>query len=103
MNILNRIFGINYRTTILGIGVIVAAAGRIGLAYKTKDFTAIANDGQLIMETAGGVLAGLALLFTKDAKVTGAGTLAKTVDSTGTVTNADGKVVDQQPQQPPLR
>ena len=102
MNPLARILGVNYRTTILGIGVIFAAVGRIGLAYRARDFTALANDGQLIAETVAGILAGLGLLIAKDANVTGAGTLAKTVEGDGTVKNIEGEVVAKQPTSPPI-
>lgn len=101
MDLLARILGVNYRTTILGIGVIFAAVGRIMLAYRARDFTSLANDGQLISETIAGILAGLGLFIAKDATVTGAGTLAKTVASDGTVKNIEGEVVAQQPQAPP--
>jgi uncharacterized membrane-anchored protein len=99
--VLTKIFGINYRTSILAVGVIVAAAGRVVLAYKAKDFTALANDGQLIMETAAALLAGLGLFIAKDAKVTGVGSQAKSVDSTGVVKNIEGDVVARQSVVPP--
>jgi hypothetical protein len=101
MDALTKILGINYRTTILGIGVIVAAVGRILIAWRTKDFTAIAEDGQLVAETVAAILAGLGLFIAKDSTVTGVGVLAKTVDSAGTLTNIDGAVVGQQPPAPP--
>jgi hypothetical protein len=101
MEILNKVFGINYRTTILGIGVVFAAAGRVVLAYKAKDFSALAEDGQLIMETTAALLAGLGLLIAKDAKVTGVGTQAKAVDSSGVVKNVEGEVIARQPAMPP--
>jgi len=101
MNPLAKILGINYRTTILGIGVVFAAVGRIALAYRARDFNSLANDGQLIAETVAGILAGLGLFIAKDANVTGAGTLAKTVGGDGTVKNTEGEVVSRQPQAPP--
>lgn len=99
MTSLNSIFGINYRTTIIGIGVIVAAGGRIAMAFRTKqyDFVALAEDGQLIMTTLSMVLGGLGLLITKDSSVTGVGSTAKAVDSAGVVTNAEGAKVGKQP------
>lgn len=102
MNPLAKILGINYRTTILGIGVIVAATSRIAIAYRTRDFEALANDGQLIAETVAALLAGFGLFIAKDSTVTGAGTLAKTVEGDGTVKNVDGEVVTIQPQAPPV-
>lgn len=101
MDALNKILGINYRTTILGIGVIVAAVGRLVLAYKAKDFTSLANDGQLIAETVAALLAGLGLFVAKDSSVTGTGSQAKSVDSAGTITNVEGQAVGHQPTLPP--
>lgn len=97
MTIFNKVFGVNYRTTILGIGVIVAALSRVAMAWKVKDFTALAEDGQLIMETLAALLAGLGLFIAKDANVIGAGSQAKSVDSSGTVKNVEGEVVGVQP------
>lgn len=97
MTIFNKVFGVNYRTTILGIGVIFAALGRVAMAWRVKDFTALAEDGQLIMETLAALLAGLGLFIAKDSNVIGAGSQAKTVDSSGAVKNAEGEVVGTQP------
>lgn len=101
MNPLSKLLGINWRTTILGVGVIFAAVGRIMLAYRARDFESLANDGQLIAETIAAILAGLGLFIAKDASVTGVGTQAKTVESDGTVVNVQGTVVGQQPPAPP--
>lgn len=93
MDALNKIFGINYGTTILGIGVIFAAVGRVAVAWRTKDFTALATDGQLIMTTAASILTGLGLLVAKDRNVSGAGNKSVSVDSDGVVTNTEGKEI----------
>lgn len=90
MDILNKIFGINYGTTILGIGVIFAAVGRVGIAWKAKDFTQLAADGDLIMTTLAALLAGVGLILAKDRNVSGAGTKSVSVDSSGLVTNTEG-------------
>lgn len=101
MDVLRRILGVNYRTTILGIGVIVAAVGRILLAWKTKDFSAIADDSQLIVETITALLIGLGLYIAKDANVTGVGSQAKTVGSDGIVKNVEGEKIGTQAETPP--
>ncbi len=96
-SILAKLLGLNYRTTILGVGVIVAAIGRVGMAWRNRDFMALANDGQLIAETVTALLAGVGLFIAKDSSVIGAGGSAKTVASDGTVTNVAGATVGQQP------
>lgn len=82
------ILGINWKTTLAGITVIIAAVGRIVLAYRTKDFGAIITDGQLVISTVLAIVAGLGLINSKDGNTTGAGTGAKKVESDGTVTHA---------------
>jgi hypothetical protein len=96
MNILAKVLGVNYRTTILGVGIIFAAVGRVALAYRARDFESLAKDGQLIAETVTGLLAGFGLAIAKDSSVTGAGSMAKTVESDGTVRNIEGDVVARQ-------
>jgi hypothetical protein len=83
MGFINKLLGINWKTTLAGLAVIAAAAGRVLVAYRTKDFSAIVTDGQLIFETLGILLAGLGLIKAKDQNVTGAGPGATNVD-TGT-------------------
>jgi len=102
MDWINKVLGINWKTTILGIGVIVAASGRFALAFRSKnyDFIALADDGQLIMTTLTGILAGVGLTKAKDQNVTGTGSGAVSVDSAGTVTNREGTVVGKQPEEP---
>lgn len=97
MSWINTLLGINWKTTLAGLAVIVAAFGRIAVAYKTKDFGAIFTDGQLILETVGMLIAGWGLLKAKDQNVTGTGAVAKSVDSAGTLTNREGDVVGKQP------
>lgn len=94
---LKRILGINWKTTLAGVTVLIAAVGRIAIAYKTKDIGAILTDGQLVLSTVIGIVAGLGLIKAKDQNVTGTGTAARSVDSSGEVTNREGTVVGQQP------
>lgn len=98
MDWVNKVLGINWKTTILGIGVIVAAGGRFVLAFRSKnyDFSMLAEDGQLIMTTLTGILAGFGLTKAKDQNVTGTGSGAKSVDSSGVLTNIQGDVVGVQ-------
>jgi hypothetical protein len=96
-SLFQKILGINWKTTLAGIAVVIAAVSRIAVAYRTRDFEAIFTDGQLILETLGILLAGLGLLRAKDANVTGVGTAAKAVDSSGVVTNVEGDKVGKQP------
>lgn len=85
---LKALLGINWKTTLAGVTAIIAAFGRIAVAWRTRDFSAIFTDGQLIVETIGMIVLGLGLLKAKDQNVTGAGTAAKTIHSDGTVEHA---------------
>lgn len=96
----DKLLGINWKTTLAGIMAIITALSRIAVAYRTRDFAAIFTDAQLILETAGLIIAGLGLLKAKDQNVTGVGAVAKAVDSEGTVTNREGAVVGHQPVKP---
>lgn len=97
MDWINKLLGINWKTTLAGISVIVAAVGRIALAYRTKDFEAIFTDGQLVLSTVIGIIAGLGLIKAKDQNVTGTGSQAAIVDNAGTMTNREGAIVGHQP------
>lgn len=94
---LNKLLGINWRTSLAAWSAIVAAIGRIIIAWRAKDFQAIFTDGQLIFETVGLLLVALGLMKAKDQNVTGTGAVAKSVDSSGIVTNREGEVVGKQP------
>lgn len=96
----DKLLGINWKTTLAGIMAIVAALGRIAVAYRTRDFESIFTDGQFVLTTAFGIIVGLGLLKAKDQNVTGVGAVAKAVDSEGTVTNREGAVVGHQPVKP---
>lgn len=78
------LLGVNWKTTLAGITALVAAFGRIALAWKTKDFAAILTDGQLMLATLLSVAIGLGLIKAKDQNVTGAGPNAAIVHSDGT-------------------
>lgn len=82
---MKALLGLNWKTTLAGLAVIVAAFGRIALAYRTKDFSTIFTDGQLVLSTLVGIAAGLGLIKAKADNVTGAGENAKIVHNDGTV------------------
>lgn len=94
---LTALLGVNWKTTLAGLSVIVAGLGRIVLAWKSRDFESVLTDGQLLLSTLIAVLAGLGLVKAKDQNIIGAGATAKTVDSDGQVINREGIVVGQQP------
>lgn len=91
--IISKLLGINYRTTLAGFMAIVAAVGRIAVAYRTRDFEAIITDGQLIIETVGIIMLGLGLMKAKDQSVTGAGPVAVQVAADGSATDREGEDV----------
>lgn len=94
---MDKLLGINWKTTLAGIAVIVAAGGRILVAYRTRDFESILTDGQLLLETLSLVIVGLGLAKAKDQNVTGTGSAAATVNDSGVMTDREGKVVGHQP------
>jgi hypothetical protein len=94
---LQKILGINWKTTLPGILAIIAVVGKIGLAYRTKDFGAIFSNGQELITDITVVLAGIGLIAAKASNVTGVGTQAATVDENGKLVTAQGDVVGKQP------
>jgi dipeptide/tripeptide permease len=93
---LTRILGLNASTTLAGIVALIAAIGRVALAWKARDFESVVTDGQLILSTILAIAVGLGFIKAKDKNVTGAGPAARLVDSSGTVTNREGETVGQQ-------
>lgn len=96
-----KLLGVNWRTTFAAIVAIIGLAINIQVAWKAKDIRAVANNAEMIMLNLGLIATALTGLNAKDANVTGAGTQAKTVDSTGAVTNVDGAALGNQPMIPP--
>lgn len=91
-----KILGINFKTTLAGLVSLMAIVAALLAAWKAKDFQAIWDNLPLLFTALGVVAAALGLIKAKDQNVTGTGTTAKAVDSTGTVTNREGEVVGQQ-------
>lgn len=94
---LKKLLGINWKTTLPGILAIVAVAGKIGLALRTKDLNAIFSNGQELIMDITVVLAGVGLIAAKASDVTGVGAAAAKVDESGHLVTANDKVVGTQP------
>ena len=78
--IIERIMGVNWKTTMAAIAAIVAVVGRIYAKWKSKDFSAIFEDGQELMSDIGLLVAAVGLLQAKDKDVHGAGDSAVRVE-----------------------
>ena len=94
---LTKLLGVNWRTTIAGIGSLVTVVGVIVNAWRTKDFGTIFTQAQTLVPIVIGILTGLGLLAAKDSSVVGAGSQAAVVQSDGTKVNAAGETVGVQP------
>jgi hypothetical protein len=98
---LKKLLGINWKTTLPGILVIFGVIAKILAAWRTKDIATLLTSTQELIPDLIAVLAGIGLITAKASDVTGAGTQAKAVDSTGEVTNIEGQKVGQQSSIPP--
>lgn len=94
---LAKLLGINWKTTITGLMIIVGLVVKIIADVKTKDFQSAFTNLQLVVPDIIAFLMALGLLSAKDANVTGVGTVAVAVQSDGTKVNVDGEVVGKQP------
>lgn len=83
-----KLLGINWKTTISGIMVIVALVGKVIVAVKTKDFGGAYTIFQELIPDVIALLVALGLLNAKDNNTTGAGEASKKVESDGTVIKA---------------
>lgn len=90
---ITKILGINFKTTLAGIGSLAAIAAAIIAAWKEKDFQAIFDNLPLLFTALGVVIASLGLLKAKDQNVTGAGPVAVTVTADGSATDRQGEDV----------
>ena len=96
-SIFKKLLGINWRTTVSAIIAIAGLAVNIQVAWKARDFTAVVNNAQMVMLNLSLIAAAVGFLNAKDSNVTGAGATAKSVDSSGVVTNVEGDKVGKQP------
>lgn len=78
-DLLTRLLGINWKTTLAGWTAIVAVFGRLVAAWRTKDISAILTDGQELLLDISILLAGVGLIKAKDGNTTGAGPDARKV------------------------
>lgn len=96
-SVVTRILGINFKTTAAGLASLMAIGAAIIAAWRTKDFATIFDNLPEFFVALGVVITALGLLKAKDQNVTGAGTVAKVVDSDGKVYNREGEQVTRQP------
>lgn len=96
-----KILGINWKTTLAGLSSIGAIIAAIIAAVKARDFRAVFDNLPLLFTALSVVLTSLGLLAAKDKTVTGVGSQALLVDSTGTATNVEGEEVGRQSPIPP--
>lgn len=85
-----NILGINWKTTLAGLVVVIGLGGKLIVALKTKDFT---NAGAILQELIPDIMllaAGLGLIKAKDQNVTGAGPNAVNVDTGKTSAEVNG-------------
>lgn len=68
-----KILGINWKTTLSGISLIIGVVTKILLAWRTKDFATIFSSSQELITDISLLLMGLGLLSAKDASTTGTG------------------------------
>jgi len=82
--LMTRILGINWKTTSAGILALVAVAGKLLLAYRTKDIEAILSNGQEVFLDLNLIAIGIGLIKAKDNNTVGAGDAAVKVHDDGT-------------------
>lgn len=92
-----KLLGINFKTTLAGITSLMAIGAAMIAAWRAKDFQAIFDNLPLFFTALGVVITALGLIKAKDQNVTGTGSGAKSVDSSGTMTNREGDVIGKQP------
>jgi len=71
--LMQKLLGVNWKTTAAAITAIAAVVGNIVVAWKAKNFNAIFSNTQLLLTDLGLLLAAIGLLNAKDNNVTGAG------------------------------
>lgn len=96
MELINKILGLNWKTTLAGLTALGAVGASIIAALKARDFNAIFDNLPTFFTTLAVVLTALGLIKAKDQNVTGAGSQAAAVDFAGQLVNREGKVVGHQ-------
>lgn len=74
---IQRLLGVNWKTTIMGVGSLITALGVILNSWRTKDVSAIFSQAQTLLPIITLILTGLGFLNAKDNNTTGAGEKAK--------------------------
>lgn len=72
-SLMQQIAGVNWKTTIAGIGVLVALVSKILLELRTKDFSSLITSVNELVPDISAVLIAIGLLSAKDNNTTGAG------------------------------
>jgi hypothetical protein len=82
--LMTRILGVNWQTTSAGVLALIAVAGKLLLAYRTKDVEAILSNGQEMFLDLNLIAIGIGLIKAKDNNTVGAGTTAVKLHDDGT-------------------
>jgi len=93
---LKKLLGINWKTTLPGILVLVGVVAKFANAVRQKDIGTVLMSTQELSVDIPLVLAGLGLITAKASDVTGTGKQSVAVDSSGNVTNAEGDKLGKQ-------
>ena len=93
---LKKLLGINWKTTLPGILVLVGVVAKFTNAVRQKDIGTVLMSTQELSVDIPLVLAGLGLITAKAQDVTGTGKQSVAVDNSGNVTNAEGDNLGKQ-------
>jgi len=77
---IQKLLGVNWKTTVAGLGSLITAVGVIVNALRTKDFSTVFSQSQTLVPIIVLILTGLGLMNAKDNNTTGAGDAAKKPD-----------------------
>lgn len=70
MNILQKILGVNWKTTLAGLAALAAVAAKVYADIKTKDVASFFSDTQSLIGEVAGIGVGIGLIQAKDNNTT---------------------------------